>query len=757
MNEEPSTARARPRLRPSWGVLAAVALALVALFAGAERATRSDDFCASCHASSRAHLRGHQGTRCDACHAAKTAERLGLLARSITHTAASRHHAAVDPTTCVSCHQDRAGSWRRLMSTEGHASHTTGARKTDCVRCHGPSLHDKPDPGARCVACHASTPMRSEPRDEGSCVRCHAFGARPAALARQVPSAHGPRVDGSRIHGAVDCRSCHDPHRDTNDRGTHDGNDCVRCHRGSIASEVAAGPRGHRECLGCHSAHAERGRAGIDCGRCHEPPPPRSTHQAEPSRRQPAARVTPWVTFASGTTTAVPDARTPNAPTARPAHTDWTLTGVCSTCHRPHTWTAHTDDCRTCHAGPSTSLPRDGRGHNECVGCHDPHAPVPNADTCATCHQNIAAATHQAPPTPHQDCLSCHAQHDPRRPTASTCEHCHAAPTAGVAHGPDEHRNCLSCHEQHGPPAANAERCARCHAAEVSSTATRATSLSGVHQRCESCHTPHEFERANARTACVHCHERAAAPTSNHRGTCTQCHAPHANINARGTDCATCHAGVRAVGSERPGSAHARCQSCHTPHTAARGALQRCPTCHARQVSVARTWPAESPHAGRCESCHDMHGPTPRVACASCHAPQNNASHMGRHTDCVGCHAPHQDRPSGGASAWWNRCATCHTQQATAAQTGAVAHRACSNCHQRPGLRAPTCATCHAQAAGTLLHGHPAHANCAGCHPPHGTGIPERAQCVACHQNRAQHFPDAPRCQSCHPFGTQGR
>ena len=102
MSDTPTNAGARRTLRPSWGALAAVVLALVALFMGAERATRSPDFCASCHAPERQHVRGHASTRCDACHASKFTERLGLLGHVITRSRASRGHGAVDRNTCAS-------------------------------------------------------------------------------------------------------------------------------------------------------------------------------------------------------------------------------------------------------------------------------------------------------------------------------------------------------------------------------------------------------------------------------------------------------------------------------------------------------------------------------------------------------------------------------------------------------------------------------------------------------------------------------
>lgn len=740
----------RRRMPPAWGALIGLALTLMALAAGAGRATRSDDFCARCHASVPGHTPGHRAVGCAGCHDTRTSERLGLLAHALTKSPVTKPHSAVDRGACARCHQERAGDWRRLMTTEGHAQHARGAGATECVRCHAGSLHERPSARERCASCHRDVPMRSEPRDEASCVRCHAFapsraGERPARATAAV--AHGERVDAARVHGAMDCRTCHNPHRAPGETAARDGNDCSNCHRGSIAAQVAAGPEGHRVCLGCHAVHAERERAGIDCGRCHEPPPPMDRG------RRAESRVTPWVTFVSGAANAVPDARPDAGAPSAPLHPDWPHDGACASCHRPHTWTARADDCRGCHAEPSNALPRGTVGHGECVGCHDPHGPLPNKSTCATCHAAPGAAARTAPPEPHRDCLSCHAQHSPRPPDATACARCHAQPAERVAHGPAAHQNCTACHTPHGPPAADATACARCHGAEAASVAPR---IASAHQNCANCHTPHDASRVTAQNACARCHTQAAAPTAIHRGACTSCHAPHANITARGTDCATCHGGVHANGAERAGSAHARCQACHQPHQPARAALQRCPQCHTQAASTATTWPSNSPHGGRCEGCHSAHGSTFTAPCAQCHAPMNSPTHTGRHTACTQCHAPHRDRPSS-AAGWWTRCATCHAAEATAAQTGAPAHRACANCHQRPGLTAPTCATCHARASSALLHAHPAHNNCASCHATHGTSIPARAQCLPCHQNRAQHFPDAPRCQSCHPFGTAGR
>ncbi|MBI5513349.1 MAG: hypothetical protein HY909_06240 [Deltaproteobacteria bacterium] len=725
------------RMRPWRGALLALLAAVCALAAGASREVRSSAVCVRCHSEPGVHPRGHRAMACSACHAQGPSEGLGLLARAVVGARPTGRHAAVVTGSCVACHAQRVGPWRRLGNTEVHREHP--AQIATCVRCHGASLHGRRTPREGCTPCHANTPMRSEPRGDASCTQCHRYSDSPGQPTDlHVVGTSGLTVDAQRLHGAMDCRGCHDPHRE---QPARTNGDCTGCHRGSMAREVSSGPEGHRTCDGCHAAHAPRAQVGVDCGRCHRAP---ERGAAGSSARGPdAGRLARWVTFVAGGSRAAPEAQAGTVAPA-PATPRGHHQGTCASCHRPHTWVARADDCRTCHDAPSGALPRETPGHGDCVACHDPHGPVPDRDTCGRCHGSTASEARQAGPAPHRDCLSCHAGHGPATSARGACASCHEGPSEALEGAPAAHRDCRACHAPHGDPGTGPARCASCHAREAGSVGH------GAHRDCTSCHQPHRAggpagDHAGTRT-CAGCHAEAAAPGASHRGTCSQCHAPHDGVPSQGTGCATCHAGVHANSA-----GHARCESCHAPHRPAREALGRCESCHARATASARTWAPETPHGGRCEGCHSAHGPTATATCTACHAAQGAVSHTGRHGACAQCHAPHQDRPRGPAG-WWARCGACHVQQAGAAQGAAPAHRDCANCHQRPGLTAPSCASCHASTAGRLLHGHPAHARCSSCHGNHGTEAPTRARCLSCHQDRTTHFPDAPRCQSCHPF-----
>lgn len=730
------------------GFLAALSTVLVS-----EREVRtSRDYCASCHRDAAAHSPGHSTITCQACHRSSLPERLRLGLARVTRSNPPKRHAAAAAQSCAGCHSASTTATGAFTTTPGHAAHARGAQAVSCLRCHGASLHDRPRREESCTSCHAAVPMRSEPRDEASCVRCHEFSADPAsseAAVRLGVRGGAPRVDASRVHGGVDCRQCHNPHRAADDPAAPAPVNCTTCHRGEIATQVAAGPEGHRTCLGCHAVHADR-RAGVpQCDRCHLAP--------ERAGAPGATALRSWLTRPDARPPAVPDASA-QAAAATPANPTFTHGGRCASCHRPHTWVARPTDCRGCHAPQASTLALETpHGRAGCVGCHDPHGPRPDSASCATCHSRESRLARSAPPEPHRACLSCHQPHAPARPTAAAaCASCHETQRDRVANGPAAHVDCASCHAPHGPPRASTPgTCATCHAPV---TAWFAANAQPAQHRCEACHANHDFSPPSARASCQRCHQELASHRGSHRGECVTCHSPHAPVPQRPlADCRSCHTATRVGGPPAMQAGHQRCDGCHRPHEAGARAASQCATCHRPQAQTAPSWPAGSPHAGACVQCHAPHrSEAASPSCGSCHAAQATTAHTGRHDRCVQCHAPHRERPAGGAAAWWTRCADCHRTEAAAAAapTTSSTHRNCASCHQRPQLRPPTCLSCHSAIPAQLMHAVPQHGRCASCHETHGNAPPTRPRCLACHTDRTQHFPDALTCQTCHPFAT---
>lgn len=741
------------------GLLAVLSTAFVA-----DRQVRtSRAFCVSCHAGAAAHTRGHTDVACQSCHRTGTAAGLGLAMARVIGARPTRRHAAASAQSCAGCHE-RSGSTGRgaFLTTPGHAAHARGARAVSCLRCHGASLHDRPRREESCSSCHAGVPMRSEPRDEASCVRCHEFSAdpaAPAAAARLGVRGGAPRVDATRVHGGVDCRQCHNPHRAPADPSAPAAANCTSCHRGDIAAQVAAGPEGHRTCLGCHAVHAVRTTGAPQCDQCHLAPQRAAVAVAPSALVSPGSSTTAlrtWLTRPDVRPPSVPEAAA-QAAAATPANPSFTHGGRCASCHRPHTWVAQPTDCRGCHAEQAATLAFETpHGRNGCVGCHDPHGPRPDSNACAACHQPEARLARHAPPERHRVCVSCHQPHDPARPTAATCASCHAAQRSRVANGPAAHVNCASCHQPHGPPRATTPTaCATCHAPVTSWFATHPHP---ERHQCEGCHADHDFSDASARASCQRCHQELASHRGSHLGECVSCHSPHAPVPSRDlTSCRTCHAAQAVAGTPATQPGHRRCDGCHRPHEARAQAAAQCATCHRPQAQAAASWPTGSPHAGACVQCHVPHRAVAAApVCASCHAAQATPTHTGRHPRCVMCHAPHRERPQGGGAGWWTRCADCHREQgaAVAAPTTSNTHRRCESCHQRPGLTPPTCVSCHGAIPSQLMHAVAQHRTCTACHDAHGNAPPTRARCTACHTDRTTHFPDAVACQACHPFAS---
>ncbi len=702
------------------GVLA-VAASMSACGGSEDVATRAESgaLCRDCHETS--HGGGHDGLACGGCHAVDHAL-ADQLAWSSTGLASLPDHSQI--TECGMCHEDRP---RTAVATEGHRSHAHIEGR--CGACHT-TVHSG-EPPTECGACHAGVEQHGSTADT-PCNTCHAFrpegvtALTPAAIAGLTRDA-GHESIATRVHGAVDCRRCHDPHEMEEETVA-----CESCHRGYLAEQVRSSS--HDSCTGCHEPHGDREQPAVDCLRCHTYPRQghgwgvASPELAAASRADTAARIT--------------------------------HEGNCASCHDPHTSIASEDRCASCHEEQRAALDTLPPGsHERCTTCHQPHEPAPTAAVCTSCHADVHAR--DANVGEHRDCLSCHEPHHARPSPREACASCHASAHAQTAASASAHRDCTACHDEHGAPLApTAQACARCHERPTRSLAS-AAAVPAEH-RCAGCHAPHGFGGDDAaRSRCASCHRETISSHASHRGACTDCHEAHEAPLGRGTECASCHAEVHPRVA-----AHLDCASCHTPHTAAVEALDRCVTCHADEAASAARWPRASPHAGECIACHTPHDehatPTARGGsrerlCQSCHVEESARSHVGPHERCIDCHRPHATGTAPLAQTWWSSCARCHSAESTAVAAAEGTHARCVSCHATPGAPRPTCTSCHA--TNQLRLGHGPHltqptTTCASCHESHGTAPPGPDRCLSCHeaQRAAGHFADAPSCQSCHPF-----
>jgi hypothetical protein len=709
----------------------------------AERYVASGEYCARCHQERPGHFAGHAELECVACHAMPEGQTPALLLGALGR--ALPPHGAVPDATCTTCHTRDDQRRAALERTAGHASHLLGKQPVACLQCHG-ETGGVEQSCARCHAAEARLTGSAALAGQGACLRCHVFGATasaPAAPADNAPrSSWGAAITGERVHGAADCRLCHNPHRTAPNVPVVPGAEpavdatltmpeCTSCHRAELARSVLQAPANHTECSTCHRPHGLRAELPTACGVCHQAP------RVHGDKRDPGVPEA-----MRGVTSIVPVlAAREHGPAAAPPSVSHE--GRCATCHTPHAWVAKPEACFECHAEQGATVRALPANSHDCLGCHEPHSPAPGAQVCGECHVPMARAVATAP-EPHRDCLGCHAPHKGKPSGQAACSAtCHAAPQQAVQGGPGPHRDCTSCHAPHGPPLAPvAERCQSCHASE------HAKFAGSAHESCARCHADHVFDAKAAAARCTECHaEPKAAGASHATGACLDCHAPHQKGTGKAGQCATCHAEIKPKVAK-----HADCSGCHSPHAGKAQAFQRCESCHAAEVKNTATWPATSPHApGRCNQCHTPHAENQRVPCQQCHAAQATPAHLGKHPACVGCHMPHQAAPAA-TSGWWQNCASCHKAEGAAAAKGAPAHQACENCHANPGREPTQCTVCHKNMPAIGLHRSKSHDKCASCHAEHGTEPPLRAKCESCHKDKRNHFADAPRCQSCHPF-----
>ncbi len=284
--------------------------------------------------------------------------------------------------------------------------------------------------------------------------------------------------------------------------------------------------------------------------------------------------------------------------------------------------------------------------------------------------------------------------------------------------------------------------------------------LSPVHRTlsCESCHRTASF---TAPVACVSCHQRDYAATTepNHAAagfpvTCDSCHRPSdstwqtnggggfnhnayfALVGAHATvACQTCHANNVYAGTPTD------CVGCHladytktqNPNHAAAGFPTTCDVCHRPTDTQWQTGTGSFNHT----AFFPLVGVHATVACAACHA---NNRYAGTPTDCVGCHQADYNRtqnPNHAAAGFPTTCDLCHRPTDPQWQNGSTSFDH-NTVYPLVGVHATlACQTCHAN---NVYAGTPT--ACVGCHqtdynktqnPNHAAaGFP--TTCEICHR-----------------------
>jgi len=761
------------RLLRLWRVItahrpAAIATALVAvavvlgLWAKAEAYVSGNaNFCThSCHTGEIKHATklgpGHPKIACQACHTGGRHPGLGLVFKGLFGIQSNvARHAALDETTCVSCHSTRPNA-QQVADTQGHRQHGGPRQPVACLKCHGVNIHGGPSTAVSCTNCHAASKLHAQVADGDNCLSCHNFSVTSSKTHRltiddcgrchgddksrdpSVPNselARARRVTPGMLHGSVDCKLCHQPHRRLNSaplqpaanaapvdanaadtkaaitsdaaRGLVAQQPCNRCHEIQMGPDSDKVPLGHVRCAQCHRQHAPLQEARVACSTCHVQGRSDSNVGSQGRRHR-----------------------------------------SCTSCHAPHTWIAQRSGCVQCHDAKAQSLlTRSPEAHQSCTKCHEIHGSYPDQNACVKCHKNRLEHIASAPAS-HKNCVGCHDPHAASNPDRKICIKCHADQVRLLVNsGPAGHAaaGCLGCHAPHGNPKAPAQAsCKNCHADKAQHVAEAGPE---PHKRCVSCHQPHRFIVTSPEAACTNCHKATIAADSIHRGPCTKCHLQHGSPSITATMCLGCHESIgKSVGANTP---HSRCRNCHQPHVSSKVAPKQCATCHQDKARVAALWPAGSAHAGPCINCHQNHQVTNIKTCDNCHAAEATAA-KGRPHKCSFCHQPHKD-PAPTRAGWWERCANCHKSELSAVQSGP--HRdKCQTCHKPHAFSLPTCTDCHKSIPSQGAHSSTGHRKCTACHDPHTASKPERDKCVACHQDRRTHMPDVQRCNTCHIF-----
>ena len=501
--------------------------------------------------------------------------------------------------------------------------------------------------------------------------------------------------------------------------------ECARCHQ--------SGRRvGATLCFECHEALGRRVRAGQglhgreyqgrDCGSC---------HVDHVGRDAPLIR---W----------------PDGGRERFDHrqSGWPLEGGhaivrCERCHDQRTesgtrtYIAASTACRSCHEDP-----HEGRLGAECQSCH-----VAERWSRVTVESFDHDRTRYPLRGRHRDteCAGCHGTPARYRGIEfSTCASCHQDPHQGRYEQP-----CASCHSESGWD-----------------------QLSGVRES----HPVLSLAGGHSSVACERCHDAGTASAPTRGSACVSCH--HRVHEADlGTNCASCHAGIRWLGLRRtvglrahertPFPLHGRhvdveCDACHSPDQPRDARFRQLvfDTCRGCHVDPHRGELADVGD-GECASCHDDSGFRPSHFGVATHA-HPRFPLDGRHeaVPCSACHG--SARPRVSFTVTEQTCADCHENPHGDQFAREMSEGGCASCHSSSGWDRPRID--HSVFPLTGAH---AQAQCDSCHTPteedrrSGQGASYRGlprDCAGCHDDaHAGQFrltEPVRECESCHDTST---
>ncbi|MBK8171733.1 MAG: hypothetical protein IPK60_15485 [Sandaracinaceae bacterium] len=415
--------------------------------------------------------------------------------------------------------------------------------------------------------------------------------------------------------------------------------------------------------------------------------------------------------------------------------------------------------CRECHSR------RNERGaptflglQTACVSCHeDPHENR-FGRTCQSCHneQNWrqVSLTHL---DHNQTRFPLHGAH-----TRVECAECHGTPARyrGI-----EFQACTSCHtDPHQGHLGNA--CTSCHS---ENRWTEITMARNSHPRLS-------LAAGHADVTCNTCHDRGTSVAPTQGSACVDCHRPVHQARF-GTNCVTCHAGIRWFGVPRAIAlrAHAdtvfplrgeheevACARCHEPRFVEnrryRGLqFDRCNRCH---QDVHRGEFAER-QGGECARCHNEQGFRPTTFSVQMHR-ETRFPLEGRHeaARCSGCHGDTHPRLDLHVND--RLCVNCHANPHGNQFAAEMRDGGCSHCHSPLGWNRP-----NIDHSIWPLTGAHAQTTCDSCHTPSetdrraGRGTSYRGvthACEGCHDDihAGQFRNSAPvrTCDECHSTST---